>query len=126
MAILRLLTKSKYQSTKPRTCVRKKVLQAAGYTHEQAATITDHLVDAELRGHPFAGLARALSIIEQLKDSGMEADIDIEVTRSGPAYAHVDGHNAVGYLVARQATQFAIDKDCWCISCRRKWAMVYW
>lgn len=90
--------------------VTTRALEAAGYTPEQAAIITDHLVDAELRGHPFAGLARALSIIEQLHESGLQANIATEVTRSGPAYAHINGHNAVGYLVAREATQLAIDK----------------
>ncbi|KIV88232.1 hypothetical protein PV10_09149 [Exophiala mesophila] len=85
-------------------------LQKAGYTKEQAWIITDHLVDAELRGHPFAGLARALSIIEHLKVSGQEAHGTIEVTRSGPTYAHLDGHNSVGNLVAYEATRIAVEK----------------
>ncbi|EXJ68953.1 uncharacterized protein A1O5_07885 [Cladophialophora psammophila CBS 110553] len=85
-------------------------LQKAGYLSEQAAIITDHLVDAELRGHPFAGLARALSIVEFLKSAGVKADQEIEVTRTGPTYAHLDGHDSVGYLVAHQATKLAIEK----------------
>lgn len=85
-------------------------LQKAGYTAEQAEIITDHLVDAELRGHPFAGLARALSIIDQLKITGMKATQEIEMTRSGPTFTHLDGHDSVGYLVARQATEEAIKK----------------
>lgn len=41
----------------------QQALQEAGYTSDQSIIITDHLIDAELRGHPFAGLARALSTV---------------------------------------------------------------
>ncbi len=85
-------------------------LQKAGYSEAQAAIISDHLVDAELREHPFAGLARALSIIEHLRETGQEANKDIRITGSGAAFAHLDGDNAVGYLVAQQATELAIEK----------------
>ena len=67
-------------------------------------------MDAELRGHPFAGLARALSIIEHLRETGQEANRDIRVTRSAATFAHIDGNNAVGYLVAHRATGLAIEK----------------
>ncbi|KAK4941017.1 hypothetical protein LTR10_018937 [Elasticomyces elasticus] len=90
----------------------QQALLKAGYTSEQSAIITDHLIDAELRGHPFAGLARALSIIEYLeRNPDMQPQAKgIEVTRDGLAFAHLDGHDSVGYLVARQATQMAISK----------------
>lgn len=86
------------------------VLEKAGYTSEQAWIITDHLVDAEMRGHPFAGLARALSIVEQLQGSGAPSTHEIEVTRSGLTFAHLDGHGAVGNLVAYEATKIAVEK----------------
>lgn len=85
-------------------------LRGAGYSDEQVAIIADHLIDAELRGHPFAGLARALSILEHLKASGKGVDRNIRITRSGPAFAHIDGDDSVGYLVARRATDLAIEK----------------
>ncbi|KAL6252644.1 hypothetical protein RBB50_000363 [Rhinocladiella similis] len=90
----------------------QRALQKAGYTPEQSAIITDHLIDAELRGHPFAGIARVLSIIDYLKSNPEMAPQgrEIEVTRDGPAFAHLDGHDSVGYLVASRATQMAIDK----------------
>lgn len=85
-------------------------LQRAGYSNNHAAMITDHLVDAEMRGHPFAGLARALSITDFLKSSGMKVDAQSETTRNGPTFAHLDGHDSVGYLVAHEATRLAIEK----------------
>ena len=85
-------------------------LRQAGYSEEEAWIITDHLVDAEMRGHPFAGLARALSIIEQLRSSDIPSTDGIEVTRSGATFAHLDGHNTVGNLVAYEATKIAVNK----------------
>ncbi|KAK5064637.1 hypothetical protein LTR84_000471 [Exophiala bonariae] len=86
------------------------VLEKAGYSSQQAWTITDHLVDAEMRGHPFAGLARVLSIVEQLQVTGSPKVQPIEVTRSGLTFAHLDGHGAVGNLVAYEATRLAVEK----------------
>ena len=84
-------------------------LQKAGYSTSDADMITKHLVDAELRGGPFAGLARALSIIERLQTSGYtRSSEDIEVVSEGAVFVRLDGHNAVGYLVAHRATELAI------------------
>lgn len=88
----------------------KDTLRAAGYSDQNAAIITDHLIDAELRGHPFAGMARALSVVEHLKASGTDAEQNIRITRNGPAFAQIDGDESVGYLVARRATELAIEK----------------
>ncbi|EXJ82705.1 hypothetical protein A1O3_06519 [Capronia epimyces CBS 606.96] len=108
-------------------------LEKAGYSTSDAETITDHLVDAELRGAPFAGLARALSIIDRLRESGPgpgpgsgsgsgpgsrsrwdsatpQSSTDIEVVSDGASFVRLDGHDAVGYLVARRATELAIEK----------------
>ncbi|OQV09498.1 hypothetical protein CLAIMM_13614 [Cladophialophora immunda] len=85
-------------------------LEKAGYSAGDAAMITEHLVDAELRGGPFAGLARALSIIEQLQGSQPRSSQDIEVVREGAAFVRLDGHDAVGYMVAHRATELAIAK----------------
>ncbi|KAJ9605911.1 hypothetical protein H2200_009760 [Cladophialophora chaetospira] len=92
------------------TKVCQNALRKAGYSGDHAAIITDHLIDAEMRGHPFAGLARALSIIDLLKSSDMKADKQIEVTRNGPTFAQLDGHDSAGYIVAREATRIAIEK----------------
>lgn len=97
-------------SIKAVTGLCENMLQKAGYTHKQAWIITDHLVDAEMRGHPFAGVVRALSIVEQLQCSGPPPVQEIEVTRSGLTFAHLDGHGAVGNLVAYEATKIAVEK----------------
>jgi delta1-piperideine-2-carboxylate reductase len=91
-----------------RTC--QTALRQAGYSNAHAEIVADHLIDAELRGHPNAGLARALSIIEFLQSSGMQAHGNLEITKAGPAFAHLDGHDSVGYIIAHEATRLAIEK----------------
>lgn len=85
-------------------------LQKAGYSTSDAEMITEHLIDAELRGCPFAGLARALSITDRLQGSATRSSRDIEVVNEGPAFVRLDGHDAVGYLAAHRATELAIKK----------------
>ncbi len=86
--------------------------KAGGYSASDAEIITQHLVDAECRGSPMAGLARALSIIDHLQESPdpTKSSKDIEVTSEGPAFVRLNGNNVVGYLVAHRATELAIEK----------------
>lgn len=86
--------------------------KAGGYSASDAEIITQHLVDAECRGSPMAGLARALSIIDHLeKNPGQtKSSKNIEVTSEGPTSVRINGNNVVGYLVAHRATELAIEK----------------
>ncbi len=85
------------------------VMEATGHTANEAATITDHLIDCELRGLSYGGLPRALSIIERIKAAATPAK-PIEVRRESPVSASIDGGDQVGYLVAQLATDMAIAK----------------
>jgi delta1-piperideine-2-carboxylate reductase len=84
------------------------VLQKLGYSKEDAAITTHHLLDSQLRGYPAAGLARILSIADRL--GGKPPASQMEVTREAPATAQLDGKDTLGYLVAHKATQMAIEK----------------
>jgi LDH2 family malate/lactate/ureidoglycolate dehydrogenase len=84
-------------------------MRSAGYDDDEAAVIADHLVDCELRGVTFGGLARALSVIERLEAAGGRGR-PITVVRDSPAAATIDGGDQVGYLVGRRATDLAIAK----------------
>ncbi|KIX94345.1 uncharacterized protein Z520_10055 [Fonsecaea multimorphosa CBS 102226] len=90
------------------TALVKTALQKMGYKPHDAAIITRHLIDSELRGFGAAGIARVLSIRERLKEKGLKDEITI--TRDSPATAQLDGQDTLGYLVAQQATEIAIRK----------------
>lgn len=80
-----------------------------GHTADEADIITDHLIDCELRGLSYAGLPRALSIIERLR-AASEPRRPIKVLSETASTARLDGGDQVGYLVASRITDIAIDK----------------
>ena len=48
----------------------ERVMAALGHDATDAALIADHLIDCELRGLGYGGLARAISIAERLARTG--------------------------------------------------------
>lgn len=84
-------------------------LAALGYSADECAMIVGHLLDCELRGLGFSGLARVLSIAERHQaEPGSRRPMTI--LRETPVSARLDGGDAVGYLVAERATDLAIAK----------------
>lgn len=85
----------------------ERVMQAIGHTSAEAAIITDHLIDCELRGLSYGGLPRALSIAEHMRKPGFTRKA-MTVESRAPVSALVDGGNNVGYLVALKAMDEAL------------------
>lgn len=88
--------------------VLTEALVGSGYTTVEASVIADHLMDCELRGLSYAGLARAVSIIERLRAT--EPPQPIRVDRQTPVSAALDGGDHVGYLVAARAMEIGLEK----------------
>lgn len=88
-------------------CVQAMV--AIGHLPNEAAIIADHLIDCELRGLSFGGLARALSIADRVRQHGLGTR-PIRVVQETPVSANIDGGDQVGYLVGQRVTDLAIDK----------------
>lgn len=88
-------------------CVRAMI--AIGHAPNDAAVIADHLIDCELRGLSFGGLARALSIADRVQQYGLSTK-PITVVQETPLSANIDGGDQVGYLVGQRVTDLAIDK----------------
>ena len=86
----------------------EQVMTSAGQDGESAALIADHLIDCELRGVHYGGLARALSVVERLERGTATKPIAVE--RDTPVLARIDGGDQIGYVVAHRATGTAIDK----------------
>ena len=79
------------------------------HTAAEADIIADHLIDCELRGLSYAGLPRALTIVEWTRNLTMPRR-PIAVLQETPVSASLDGGLQVGYLVASRATGIAIEK----------------
>jgi delta1-piperideine-2-carboxylate reductase len=87
----------------------ERVMAALGHDATDAALIADHLIDCELRGLGYGGLARAISIAERLARTGDRRGA-IRILHETPVSARLDGGDQLGYLVAHRATQIAIEK----------------
>lgn len=85
------------------------VMHRLGHDDDESAIIADHLLDSELRGLVQGGLARALSIGERLARTGRSRR-PIRIAHETAIAARLDGGDQIGYLVARRATEVALDK----------------
>jgi LDH2 family malate/lactate/ureidoglycolate dehydrogenase len=86
-----------------------RAMQSAGHDHGDARLIADHLIDCELRGVTYGGLARAISIAERLAATGVSRQ-RIRIVKETPVSASIDGGDRIGYVVAHRATGLAIEK----------------
>jgi delta1-piperideine-2-carboxylate reductase len=86
-----------------------RIMSVLGHDADDAGLIADHLIDCELRGLSYGGLARAISIAERLKRSG-DRRRPIRIRHETGVSAQIDGGDHLGYIVAHRATAIAIEK----------------
>jgi delta1-piperideine-2-carboxylate reductase len=84
-------------------------MRAVGHDPEDARIIADHLIDCELRGVSYGGLARAVSIADRVHRTGVSR-IPVRVVTATAVSASIDGSDRIGYVVAHRAMTLAIEK----------------
>ncbi|WP_116083590.1 Ldh family oxidoreductase [Tropicimonas sp. IMCC34011] len=82
---------------------------AVEHSPEEAEIIADHLMDCELRGQDYGGLARALSVMERIRKRP-EGRYPIRVIKETPVSVLLDGGGQAGYLVGHRATTMGLAK----------------
>jgi LDH2 family malate/lactate/ureidoglycolate dehydrogenase len=87
----------------------ERVMKALEYDAGDAELIADHLIDCELRGLRYGGLARVLSIAERIERSG-DRRSPIAILHETRISARIDGGDHIGYVVAHRATTIATEK----------------
>src|SRR5688500_863326 len=87
----------------------ERAMRSLGYVEEEARTIADHLLDCELRGVSYGGLARAISMPERTRSTGV-SQTPIRIAKDTPVSAAIDGSDHIGYVVAYRAMALAIEK----------------
>lgn len=80
-----------------------------GYQPETLASPVAHLIDCEMRGLTYAGLARLVSIAERHRKYGAPSH-GLSIERETPVSALVAGHDQIGYIVGQKMTDLAITK----------------
>jgi delta1-piperideine-2-carboxylate reductase len=84
-------------------------MMVLGHDAADAGLIADHLIDCELRGLAYGGLARAISIAERFERTG-DCRRPVRLLHQTPVSARLDGGDHIGYVVAHRATTLAIEK----------------
>lgn len=90
-----------------------------GVPDDDAATVTDNLIEANLRGVDSHGITRLLAIyVKRLKVGIVNPTPKIEVVSEAPSSILVDGDNGLGAVVAAYAMREAIKRagetgSCW-------------
>ncbi len=83
---------------------------AAGLPAEDAQTLADLMVEADLRGSDTHGVIRLPLYVRRIRAGGVNPKPDIRVVSDRPAAALIDGDNGMGHLVMRRAAELAIEK----------------
>lgn len=84
-------------------------MRQLGFEAADARVVADHLIDCELRGVTYGGLARAVSIAERIQRTGVSMQ-PIRVVKETAVSATLDGGDRIGYVVAHEAMRLAIRK----------------
>lgn len=85
-------------------------LERSGVPAQEAAIVTDNLIEADLRSVGSHGVVRLPIYLKRLSDGGTNAKPTVKVTRQTRTTAVVDGDNGLGHLVGVRAMEIAIDK----------------
>ena len=85
------------------------VMARLGYSPDDIPAIVEHLIDCELRGLGYGGLARAVAIAERVGRTGQPAR-PIAVSTKRRSRPRSKATTISGYVVAQRATDLAIAK----------------
>lgn len=85
------------------------LFEAAGMNRRDAGTCAHHLVVADARGVYSHGIMRTPTYVEKMMKGGLPPSAQPAVVRGKGPTIVVDGHNAMGQVVGRFATERGID-----------------
>lgn len=86
------------------------IMEALGVPRDEAFTIADVLVDADLSGVGSHGVSRMTIYTKRLEEGVVNKDSHIVFEREYPAGARVNGGNAMGMVVGKLAMERCIEK----------------
>lgn len=88
----------------------RQLFEAIGCSTSHAATATEVLLSADLRGVDSHGIARLSGYIRLWEAGRVKADPQVRIIHETPSTAVIDGDSGLGLVVAPYAMQVAIDK----------------
>ena len=88
----------------------EKIFTGHGLSQEDAAIITDNLIDANCRGMDSHGVIRVENYINRLNNGGSDPNAEIKVIRETPVSALLDAGNGLGQVVSTKAAKLCRKK----------------
>src|ERR1700681_2906007 len=89
--------------------IGRHVFTAAGSSEDEAAVIADHLVEANLKGHDSHGVGMIPTYIRNYMLGRVKPNQHICFDRQDGVLAVIDGQMGYGQVIAREATNWAIE-----------------
>ena len=86
------------------------IYQSAGLSEDNAFTIADGLVMADLRGVPSHGVSRMDNYVKRISSGVVSKTNKIIIEQEYPASAVLDGCNSMGMLAGKYAMDFCVKK----------------
>ncbi len=86
-----------------------RALRQAGLPDADAETVAGLMLEADLVGADAHGIFRLPQYVQRLAAGGVNPRPDIQVKRTAPATAMVDGDNGMGHLVMARAAETAVE-----------------
>jgi uncharacterized oxidoreductase len=84
------------------------VLRAAGSAPEEAATVADNLVEANLRGHDSHGVGMLPRYVEAVLEGGLKPNSPIAIRLDTGTLLNLDGQRGYGQVIGEQAMNLGI------------------
>ena len=92
------------------TSLGTRLLEGAGVSSDDAATVAEELTSANLVGHDSHGVMRLVQYIGMIDDGYIKPGGDFEIVADEPAYLIVDGHFNFGQVTASKALGIGLEK----------------
>ena len=86
------------------------IFRAAGAQPEEAKTVADALVEANLEGHDSHGVVRVPEYVEWMEQKHINIGAHMSVVRDAGGFAVLDGNWGWGQVVAKEAMEYGIKK----------------
>ena len=90
--------------------ISKALLQAAGASADEAATIARYNIGANLVGHDSHGIILIPTYIDRIKVGHIVPSAPWNITQETPTSTVIDGNWGFGYVVTDRAMRYTIDK----------------
>jgi len=85
------------------------MLIAMGSASEEVGIVTDHLIEANLKGHPSHGVGMIPAYVRNWRGGHLRPNQHVQRVQQHGTIAVFDGQMGYGQVVAREATQWAIE-----------------